>query len=69
MTKIKRSVTISAELDNVISRVASQLQQSTSQLIEFRLREDPQIKTMLDQLRKASDPPSNEIRKRKVLPA
>lgn len=58
MTKIKRSITISAELDNVLSRLASRLDQNTSELIEFRLREDPQIKDMLQKLRMASDPPS-----------
>jgi hypothetical protein len=57
MTKIKRSITISLELDNVLSRLASRLDQNTSELIEFRLREDPQIKEMLQRLRSASDPP------------
>lgn len=63
MTKIKRSITISAELDNVISRLGSKLDQNTSELIEFRLREDPQIKEMLQNLRAASDPP---LLKRKI---
>jgi hypothetical protein len=57
MTKIKRSITISAELDNVIARLATKLDQNTSELIEFRLREDPQIKEMLQKLRSSSDPP------------
>jgi hypothetical protein len=57
MTKVKRSITISLELDNVLSRLASRLDQNTSELIEFRLREDPQIKEMLQRLRSASDPP------------
>lgn len=68
MTKIKRSITISAELDNVISRLSSRLDQNTSELIEFRLREDPQIKDMLQRLRNASDPPSLKKRISKPIP-
>lgn len=66
MTKTKRSITISAELDNVISRLASRLDQNTSELIEFRLREDPQIKEMLQKLRAASDPPAPKRAARQI---
>lgn len=58
MTKVKRSITISAELDNVTSRLASILEQTTSEFLEIRLREDPQISEMIKKLRIASDPPT-----------
>ena len=58
MTKIKRSITISAELDNVVARLASKLGQNTSEFIEFRLREDRQIRDMLHELRAATEPPA-----------
>jgi len=66
MTKIKRSITISAELDNVVSRLSSKLGQNTSEFLEFRLREDDQIKKMIQKLRIASDPPTNEQKIRKL---
>ena len=66
MTKIKKSITISGELDGVIARLASKLDQTTSELIEFRLREDPQIKTMLEELRRATEPPEYKKAKKSV---
>jgi hypothetical protein len=67
MTKIKKSITISGELDNVLARLASKLDQTTSELIEIRLREDPQIKTMLQELRAASEPPEHENKTKKPM--
>jgi hypothetical protein len=67
MTKIKKSITISGELDNVLARLASKLDQTTSELIEIRLREDPQIKTMLQELRVASESPEHENKTKKPM--
>lgn len=69
MTKVKRSVTLSAQLDNVISRLSSKLGQNTSEFIEYTLREDQQIKEYLKILRSASDPPSNLQEQKEQIPA
>ena len=67
MTKVKRSITISAELDNVISRLASKRRQNTSEFIEYVLRENPKIGEMLQLLRKATDPPTNNLEEKKPM--
>ena len=70
MTKVKRTITISAQLDNVVSRLSSKLDQSASEFIEYTLRDEEQIKELLKILRKASDPPTHKLQKiKKVLPA
>ena len=61
MTKIKRSITINADLDNVTARLATILGQSKSQLIENILRIDPKINKMLIELRTAEEPPAYQI--------
>ncbi len=66
MTKIKRTVTLSAELDNVISMLASTSNQNASEFIEYRLREDEQIKRILLKIRNAKDPPHYEMEKKIV---
>ncbi|MGI0045906.1 MAG: hypothetical protein ACREBB_01775 [Nitrosotalea sp.] len=63
MTKIKRTITISSELDNVISMLASTSNQNTSEFIEYRLREDEQIKRMLVKIRNEKDPPQYKLKK------
>ena len=67
MTKVKKSITISGELDGIIAILATKLDQTTSELIEFRLREDPQIKAMLQELRAASEPPEYEKTKKSMI--
>ena len=53
MTKIKRSYTIDLDLDNAIGRLATRLEQSNSALIGHILRDDPEIKKLLEQIRAA----------------
>ena len=57
MTKIKRSYTIDLDLDNAIGRLATILGQSTSSLIGNILRDDPEIKKLLQQLHATQDMP------------
>jgi Arc/MetJ-type ribon-helix-helix transcriptional regulator len=64
MTKIKRTVTLSSELDNIIAMLASGANQNTSEFIEYRLREDEQIKRMVQKIRNAKDPPEYKMRKK-----
>jgi len=65
MTKAKRSISLSIELDNIIARLASKLGQNTSEFIEYTLREDQQVKQFLKILREASDPPAYNLQERK----
>lgn len=51
MTKIKRSYTINADLDNAIGRLSTRLGQSNSQLVENILRKDQEIDKLLKQIR------------------
>jgi len=57
MTKIKRSITINADLDNAIGRLATVLDQSNSQLIENILRKHPKIDMILNELQMAEEMP------------
>lgn len=63
MTKIKRTITLSSELDNIIAMLATGANQNTSEFIEYRLREDEQIKKMLQKIRNAKDPPAYKAEK------
>jgi hypothetical protein len=64
MTKIKRMVTLSSELDNIIATLASGADQNTSEFIEYRLREDEQVKRMAQKIRNAKDPPEYKMWKK-----
>lgn len=57
MTKVRKSITINADLENVIGRLATKLDQSNSQLIENVLRNDPQLNKMLAELQSAEEIP------------
>lgn len=64
MTKVKRTIALSSELDNIIAMLATGANQNTSEFIEYRLREDEQIKKMLQKIRNAKDPPEYKIGKK-----
>lgn len=64
MTKIKRAITLSSELDNIIAILATGANQNTSEFIEYRLREDDQIKKMIQKIRNAKDPPEYKMGKK-----
>lgn len=57
MTKIKRSYTINADLDNAIGRLSTRLGQSNSQLVENILRKDQEIDKLLKQIRAIEEMP------------
>lgn len=57
MTKIKRSYTINADLDNAIGRLANRLGQSNSQLVENTLRSNESINKLIIEFQMAEDIP------------
>lgn len=70
MTKIKRSITINADLDNAIGRLATRIGQSNSQLIENILRTDDRINKLTTEFQTADEIPDyNSIPIPKKIPA
>lgn len=59
MTKIKKSITINADLDNALGRLSTRLDQSNSQLIELILRKDDRIDALLTQLNNMDEMPDH----------
>jgi len=56
MTKVRRTVNFSLELDGVVGLLSSSSQQNMSEFLEYRLRELPEVKTMIEKLRTAPEP-------------
>ena len=57
MTKIRRTVNFSIELDGVLGLLSSSSQQNLSEFLEYRLRELPEVKTMMEKLRTVPELP------------
>ncbi len=57
MTKTRRTVNFSIELDGVLGLLASSSQQNLSEFLEYRLREIPEVKTMLQKIRTVPEMP------------
>ena len=55
MTKIRRTVNFSTELDGILALLSSSSKQNLSEFLEYRLREIPEISTMLQKLRTAPE--------------
>ena len=51
MTKVRRTVNFSVELDGVLGILSSSAQQNLSEFLEYRLREIPEINEMLQKIR------------------
>jgi len=56
MTKQRRTINLSIELDNILGILSSASQQNLSEFIEIRLRENPEINEMVKTLRTTNDP-------------
>lgn len=57
MTKVRRTVNFSAELDGVLGLLSSSSQQNLSEFLEYRLRELPEVRNMLQKIRAVPDLP------------
>ncbi len=57
MTKIRRTVNFSVELDGVLGVLSSSAQQNLSEFLEYRLRELPEVNDMLQKIRTVPDLP------------
>ncbi|MEX0861683.1 hypothetical protein [Nitrosopumilus sp.] len=57
MTKTRRTVNFSIELDGVLGLLASSSQQNLSEFLEYRLREIPEVKNMLQKIRTVPEMP------------
>lgn len=57
MTKVRRTVNFSIELDGMLGLLASSSQQNLSEFLEYRLRELPEVKTMVQKLRAVPELP------------
>ena len=57
MTKIRRTVNFSVELDGVLGLLSSSAQQNLSEFLEYRLRELPEVDSMLQKIRTVPDLP------------
>jgi len=58
MTKVRRTVNFSMELDGVLGLLASSNKQNLSEFLEYRLRENPDILKIILEQRKYGDPKS-----------
>lgn len=56
MTKVRRTINFSLELDGVLGVLSSSSQQNMSEFLEYRLREIPEIKTMIEKIRSVPEP-------------
>lgn len=56
MTKVRRTVNFSIELDGVLGLLSSSSQQNLSEFLEYRLRELPEAKTLMQKLRTVPEP-------------
>ena len=57
MTKVRRTVNFSIELDGVLGLLSSSSQQNLSEFLEYRLRELPEINGMLQKIRTVPELP------------
>lgn len=57
MTKIRRTVNFSVELDGVLGLLSTSSQQNLSEFLEYRLRELPEVKDMLQKIRTVPELP------------
>lgn len=57
MSKVRRTVNFSVELDGILGLLSSSSQQSLSEFLEYRLREIPEVKTMIQKMRMVPDMP------------
>ncbi len=57
MTKVRRTVNFSVELDGVLGILSSSVQQNLSEFLEYRLREIPEINEMLQKIRTVPELP------------
>jgi hypothetical protein len=70
MTKIKSSYSLNADLNNAIGRLATQLGQSNSQLVENILRENEHLRKLAYEFALAKEMPDYELKeKNKHIPA
>ena len=58
MTKPRRTVSLSVELDSILGVLASSSQQSLSEFLEIRLREHPEISKVIKKIRDTPEPVS-----------
>jgi hypothetical protein len=63
MTKIRSSYTLNIDLNNAIGRLATQLGQSNSQLVENILRENEHLRKLAYEFTMAKEMPDYEIKK------
>ena len=61
MTKQRRTVTLSRELDGVIGLLATSKQMNYSEFVESRLRSIPEIQKELQKLQELPDLPTTSI--------
>jgi len=57
MTKVRRTVNFSVELDGVLGLLSSSSHQNLSEFLEYRLRELPEINGMLQKIRTVTELP------------
>ena len=56
MTKVRRTVNFSIELDGILGLLSSSVQQNMSEFLEYRLREVPEVNALLQKHRTISEP-------------